>query len=205
MIPVPIGFDDRIRTTGTGTFHCPNCGPNREYKRERRAQYFNVCFIPVFPINEWPEQVTCKNCCAQFDKSVFFHNPELERRARHERPDRIKLVMILMLLRRDHISEAAMHAIEQSFEEESGVVLSREDLENEIAEAQDMEMDPLIDMIKIAQKLQPKSASTVLRYAYLAATVDGTLSDADSRFLDDLRESLGVSEMAFHRITAPVR
>ncbi|MBC8353485.1 MAG: zinc-ribbon domain-containing protein [Planctomycetes bacterium] len=202
MIPVPIGIDDRIRTTGKGAFHCPNCGPNREYLRKRRAQYFNIFFIPVFPINEWPERVTCKNCCSQFDKSVFFYNPELERQEREQRPDRIKLVMILMLIRGDHISEAAMRKIEEVFEAEGGETLSREDLEQDIAATRELEMDPLIDLIQIAQKLQPKGASTVLRHAFHAASSDGTLNEADRDFLEELREALGVSEVAFHRITA---
>lgn len=202
MFPIIFGIDERIHTTGSGTFHCPNCGPNREYRRERRAQYFYMFFVPVVPLNEWPERVLCKNCCSQFTKSVLFYNPELDRQERDERPDRIKLVMILTLLRSDRIPDSALRSIEEVIRVESGEELSREDLERDIAEARAADMDPLVDLIRIAQMFQSKGASTVLRYAFVAASAAGTLSEADSDFLHQLREALGISEAAFRRITA---
>lgn len=201
---VIIGIDERTRTTGSGTFHCPNCGPNRGYRRLCRSQYATFFFIPLVQLTKLAERISCNNCCAQFETSVLFHNPEIERQ---ERAERIKLVMILTLLQGDGlqgdgVSEAAMRSIEAAFQTESGEELSREDLEQDIAEVRDSEMDPLIDLIRLSQKLKPQGASTVLKYAFLAASAEGSLCDAHSIFLEELREALGVSEAGFRRIIA---
>ena len=200
MFPIIFGIGEQIRTTGSGSFHCPNCGPDRDYRRERRAQCFYVFFVPVFPLNEWPELVVCNNCCSQFTTSVLFYNPELDRQDRDERPDRIKLVMILTLIRAELIPEASLQRIEDVVRAEVGEDILREHLDREIAEARALEIDPLVELIRIAQKFKSKGASTVLRYAFLAASATGTLSEEDEIFLDRLREALGISQFAFRRI-----
>ena len=201
---VIIGIDERTRTTGTGTFHCPNCGPNREYRRLRRSQYATFFFVPVVELTSLAERISCNHCCQQFETSVLLHNPVIERQ---ERAERIKLAMILTCLQGDGrqgdgISEAAMRAIAEAFRAESGEDLSRHDLEQDIAQARTLEMDPLIDLIRISQKLKPQGASTVLKYAFVAASAEGSLPEAQSTFLQELREALGVSEDRFRRIIA---
>jgi hypothetical protein len=201
---VIIGIDERTRTTGTGTFHCPNCGPNREYRRLSRGQYATFFFIPLVQLTKLSEGISCKNCCTQFETSVLFHNPEIERR---ERAERIKLVMILTSLQGDRsqgdgMSEAALRVIEEAVYDDGGEKLSRDDLQQDIAEASALEMDPLIDLIRLSQKLQPQGGSTVLKYAFLAASAEGSLSEGHSIFLQELREALGVSEAGFRRIIA---
>jgi hypothetical protein len=100
------------------------------------------------------------------------------------------------------VSEAALRTIEEAFHAESGEELSRADLEQDIADARAAEMDPLIDLIRLSQQLKPRGASTVLKYAFLAAAAAGSLSEAHSSFLQELREALGVSEVGFRRIIA---
>ncbi len=126
---VPIGIGPRIRSTGKGKFHCPNCESRQPYRRECRAQYFYLCFLPVIPLNEWPEYVLCENCCQQFDKSILFHNPNIDREEQERRPDRIKSAMIVMLLREKSISEAALACVEAAFLAEGGEAITRAELE----------------------------------------------------------------------------
>ena len=201
---VIIGIDERTRAVGSGKFNCPNCGPNREYRRLRRSQYATFFFIPLVQLAKLAETIYCNNCCRQFDTSVLFHNPEIERQ---ERAQRIKLVMILTLLQGDElpgdgVSEAAKRTIEDAFHAESGEELLRADLEQDIADARAAELDPLIDLIRLSQQLKPQGASAVLKYAFLAASAAGSLSEAHSIFLQELREALGVSDAGLRRIIA---
>lgn len=200
MFPIPIGIGERLTTTGSGKFQCPNCGGNREYRRERRAQYFYLCFVPLVPLNEWPERVVCTNCYSEFDKSVFFFNPDIEREERERRPDRIKLVMILAVLCEESVSAAAMARIQAAFQAEGGEAMTREGLAREIEDTRQLELDPLIELIQISQQLKPKGPSTVLKYAWLAATSDGAVSERQEELLGQLREALGISEVAYQRL-----
>jgi hypothetical protein len=56
---------------GTGTFHCPNCGGDREYEHRTARRFFTLFFIPVIPLNKVGEAVRCKTCRTRFDPVVL--------------------------------------------------------------------------------------------------------------------------------------
>lgn len=56
---------------GAGTFHCPNCGGDREYEHRNARRFFTLFFIPVIPLNKVGEVVRCNTCRTRFDPVVL--------------------------------------------------------------------------------------------------------------------------------------
>jgi len=56
---------------GTGQFHCPQCGGDREYEHRTARRFFTLFFLPVIPLNKVGEVVRCKTCRTRFDPAVL--------------------------------------------------------------------------------------------------------------------------------------
>jgi len=56
---------------GTGSFHCPNCGGDRQYEHRTARRFFTLFFIPVIPLNKVGEVVRCTTCRTRFDPAVL--------------------------------------------------------------------------------------------------------------------------------------
>jgi hypothetical protein len=56
---------------GTGQFHCPNCGGDRDYEHRTARRFFTLFFIPVIPLNKVGEVVRCNTCRMRFDPAVL--------------------------------------------------------------------------------------------------------------------------------------
>lgn len=56
---------------GTGQFHCPNCGGDREYKHQTARRFFTLFFVPVIPLDKVGEVVQCQTCRVRFDPAVL--------------------------------------------------------------------------------------------------------------------------------------
>lgn len=56
---------------GTGQFHCPNCGGDREYKHQTARRFFTLFFVPVIPLDKVGEVVRCQTCHVRFDPAVL--------------------------------------------------------------------------------------------------------------------------------------
>jgi hypothetical protein len=56
---------------GTGQFHCPNCGGDRDYKHQTARRFFTLFFLPVIPLDKVGEAVQCQTCRQRFDPVVL--------------------------------------------------------------------------------------------------------------------------------------
>ncbi len=56
---------------GTGQFHCPHCGGDREYEHRTARRFFTLFFMPVIPLDKVGEVVRCKTCRTRFDPIVL--------------------------------------------------------------------------------------------------------------------------------------
>jgi len=56
---------------GTGQFHCPNCGGDREYEHRTARRFFTLFFVPVIPLDKVGEVVRCRTCRTKYDPIVL--------------------------------------------------------------------------------------------------------------------------------------
>ncbi|MBO0837911.1 MAG: zinc-ribbon domain-containing protein [Actinobacteria bacterium] len=60
-----------FRTTGQGTFLCPQCQTSQPYRYRRGRRFIHVFFIPLIPISGATEHVKCGGCKTRFRTSVL--------------------------------------------------------------------------------------------------------------------------------------
>jgi tellurite resistance protein len=65
------GLSVFFRTVDEGTFHCPNCGGDRSYRRRSGRRWFTFFFLPVIPLRRLGEVVQCGACRTRFGVSVL--------------------------------------------------------------------------------------------------------------------------------------
>ena len=75
---VVFGTKNRYKEISSGSFFCPHCNTNREYKLMQRGQYFSLYFIPVFRIKDLGQVVVCQHCEQAFDPVVLTRKAPVE-------------------------------------------------------------------------------------------------------------------------------
>ena len=85
------GSKVRYKTLSTGQFYCPQCKARRDYELRQARNWFSLYFIPVIPLNQIGEFVTCLTCGTNFQKDVLSlpipSNTPLDRFAREAQAD----------------------------------------------------------------------------------------------------------------------
>ena len=81
----------RYKTLSTGQFYCPQCNTRRDYELRQARNWFSIYFIPIVPLNQLGEFVTCLTCGANFQQEVLTmpipSSTPLDRLAREARTD----------------------------------------------------------------------------------------------------------------------
>jgi hypothetical protein len=65
------GTKGRYKTITTGQFYCPQCKTKRDYELRKARNYFALYFIPIIPLGDAGEFVTCLTCATNFQKDVL--------------------------------------------------------------------------------------------------------------------------------------
>ena len=81
----------RYKTLSTGQFYCPQCKAQRDYELRQGRNWFSIYFIPIIPLNQLGEFVTCLTCGTNFQQEVLAmpipSNTPLDRMTREARAD----------------------------------------------------------------------------------------------------------------------
>lgn len=64
------GFKVRFKTLASIFFHCPTCGGDRQGSHQVARRWFTLFWIPVIPLNQVGEVVTCDTCGSRYDPGV---------------------------------------------------------------------------------------------------------------------------------------
>ncbi|MGI5203105.1 hypothetical protein ACQEU6_16210 [Spirillospora sp. CA-108201] len=65
------GLTAVFRTVSEGTFHCPQCGGDRAYRRRAGRRWFSVFFVPMVPLWRLGQAVECRTCRARLPVSAL--------------------------------------------------------------------------------------------------------------------------------------
>lgn len=90
-----------VRTTkATGTFNCPQCATDREYRHRKVTQFFTLYFIPLIPLGSKGEYVECRSCKGTFITRVLDYSSKSDDKlafmALYEQAIRHTMVLIML-------------------------------------------------------------------------------------------------------------
>ena len=179
----------------SGDFHCPQCGPHNTYKIKKVRRFFTLYFIPIIPLDLLGEYLECSTCQGTFKTEVKDYDPsQYQQQLQSVYMIGMKQAMICMLLADGVIDDDEVHAVQQVFEELSGVQVTEEDLREEIAGIQRQGEDAIEILAAIADELNDSGKEKVLMSAYRIAASDGNVDDSEIAYIYKLGGAMKMSE-----------
>ncbi|MBC6461638.1 zinc-ribbon domain-containing protein [Actinomadura sp. HBU206391] len=182
------GLSVFFRTVSRGTFHCPNCGGDRRYRRRVARRWFTFFFVPVIPLRRLGETVECEACRTRFGVSVL-RLPTV-RQMTEALPAGMRAAVATVLTADGSAGDAsrrrAVEAVRGYGDEEYGdealelaLVSSGHHLDDEIARA--------------GAQLATEAKEWFLAQVVRVALADGPLSDGERQALHRVADRLGMT------------
>jgi len=112
----------------TGHFHCPRCGPRRQFNRMAVRRWFTLYFIPVIPLWNGGEYLECTTCAGTFGPEAMHYDPEA---AQREMLEDVKRVLVLAAIAEGRPTPARLDAVRYQFQRAGGHHLSDEQIASE--------------------------------------------------------------------------
>jgi len=184
------GIRSRLKTIAEGSFFCPKCGADRQYKLQSIRRWFTLFFLPVFPVSApRGEIVKCATCGTGFRPEVL-NTPtsaaltDLIRNAMR--------VAIAAVLRAGDMTDAATRHAAIGAVRGTGI----EDYDDEKltidVDGADISSLPAY-LTPLANGLNPAGKERFVGQVATVAAANGTLSDAEHRVLETIGASFGLS------------
>ncbi|MEV0719156.1 zinc-ribbon domain-containing protein [Asanoa sp. NPDC050611] len=169
---------------GTGQFHCPHCGGDREYEHRTARRFFTLFFLPVIPLDKVGEVVRCKTCRTKFDPIVL------------SRPTTAQLASALpagmraaaaVVLRAGGVSDAAARAAVDAVREAGATDYDLAHVGVDAGQPTEYAIEPLR---ALAGNFTPDACERQLANAVRIALADGPLSQPERDAIHWIAEQL---------------
>ena len=196
-MPFFIIFGTRgVTTSGErGDFHCPQCGPHNPYTIKTVRRFFTLYFIPIIPLDRLGEYLECSTCQGTFETEVRDYDPsQYQQQLQSVYMVAMKQAMICMLLADGVIDDEEVKAVQQIFEELSGVQVTELDLREEIAGIQRQGEDAVEILSAIGDELNDSGKEKVLLSAYRIAASDGNVDQSEVDYIYKLGAAMRMSQ-----------
>jgi uncharacterized tellurite resistance protein B-like protein len=173
---------------GTGQFHCPNCGGDREYEHRTARRFFTLFFLPVIPLDKVGEVVRCKTCRVRFDPAVLRRPTDAQ--LANALPTGMRAAAAVVL-RAGGASEPALNAAVEAVRRAAG---------SGAYDVQQLHADANLPLEAITEALRSLAANFTqeARERYLGDAVriglaDGPLTPAEHEAIRWIAEQLGMT------------
>jgi uncharacterized tellurite resistance protein B-like protein len=181
-------------TKGRGSFFCPQCSGERQYKHQHVRRFFTLFFIPLIPLDELGNYVECQACTGTYKPEVLSFDPTAERRRIDaEFHGAIKVVMIHMLLADGEVEDAEIEAIGRVIAQLSGKEPDMALLREQVGSSAVARRNPVDVAHEVAGTLNVAGKEMVIRAAITVALADGVLAPKESKLLMELAGALELS------------
>ncbi|MFC4052342.1 hypothetical protein ACFOY4_21875 [Actinomadura syzygii] len=178
-------------TLTRGTFHCPDCGGDREYRRRQGRNFFTLFFIPVIPLTKTGgEFIECDTCRGRWNPGVL--NVPTTAQLAHMPAMLLRLAIAQVLRSGDYTNAAAraraVGVVQQAGDagyDDAGLTA---DLGRPFEEVR-------VEMGNAASALAPEARESILRAAAEIALIDGQLSVSEEETLSAVGADLQLTRV----------
>ncbi|TDC82406.1 TerB family tellurite resistance protein [Actinomadura sp. 7K507] len=165
-------------TLSRGTFHCPACGGDRDYRRRQGRNFFTLFFVPVIPLTKTGgEIIECDTCKGRWNLGVL-DVPTTAQLA--QMPAMLLRMAIAQVLRSGDYTNAAVRSRAVAVVQQAGVAYDDNALNGDLARPFD---EVRVEMGRAASALAPEARESILRAAAEIALADGKLSVSEEETL----------------------
>jgi hypothetical protein len=172
---------------GTGQFHCPHCGGDREYEHRTARRFFTLFFIPVIPLDKVGEVVRCKTCHTKYDPIVL------------SRPTTAQLASALpagmraaasVMLRAGGANDASIRAAVDAVHEAGATDYTAQHLQGDVNQPAEFAVEPLRTL---AANFTQDACERQLANAVRIGLADGALNSHERDAVRWIAEQLGMT------------
>ena len=205
MLFIIFGTRGVTTTPDRGTFHCPQCGTQRDYAQKRVRRFFTLYFIPLIPLDQVGEYVECGVCQGTYDLAVLSFDPAAQHEAfMAEFQVAVRDVLIQMMLADGEVSPDEVQAIQVICADIGGFQLTPEAIDL-LAEKAKTRSESVIDTVRRqTPMLNANGKEAVIRAAATVAMADGDFDEREQRFLAALGQALEMSDAHVRGVVAEV-
>ncbi len=181
-------------TPNTGTFHCPNCQGDQDFRQRRVRRFFHLYFIPIIPLNTVGEYVECRACKDTYNTRVLSYNPAAAaEQLEAEYKAAIRSVMIHILLADGHIDDTEVDTVIDIYERISQQRLTQREVHENIDTIRRSGISFTRHLQALQGRLNDTGKETVLRSALMVALADGEFHESEQKMLTQVGLDLGMT------------
>lgn len=177
-------------TVNTGIFHCPRCGPQKNYAHRQVKRWFTLYFIPCIPMGVAGEYIECNHCAGTFGVEALHYDPGAERQ---KTMDEIKRILVLTALHAGPITDARFAGLRSAIGGISDQDCSLQELQFEVSMAQQAQAQMIPYVRHMAGGFTDEGKNAILSTAFFALNDQGQLGPREEQALIDLGTALGMS------------
>ncbi|MDQ1475744.1 MAG: hypothetical protein QOE62_973 [Actinomycetota bacterium] len=184
------GFRARAKAVSTGEFFCTRCGVDRSYVLQQIRRWFTFFFIPLFPVGKpLGEQVKCSTCGTCFRPEVL-STPTSATFSENLR-GAVRFAAMSMLDAGDSSNEAARSAAIDAARRAGAETYDDAWLTNDLGALDSSQLGEYV--APLAQGLNLQGKETFIEQVARIGLADGPLSPSETRVLESLSATLGLS------------
>jgi hypothetical protein len=184
------GFRARAKAVSTGEFFCTRCGVDRSYVLQQIRRWFTFFFIPLFPVGKpLGEQVKCSTCGTCFRPEVL-STPTSATFSENLR-GAVRFAAVSMLDAGDDSNEAARSAAIDAARRAGAETYDDTWLTNDLGALDSSQIGEYV--APLAQGLNLQGKETFIEQVVRIGLADGPLSPSETRVLESLSATLGLS------------
>jgi hypothetical protein len=184
------GFRARAKAVSTGEFFCTRCGVDRSYVLQQIRRWFTFFFIPLFPVGKpLGEQVKCSTCGTCFRPEVL-STPTSATFSENLR-GAVRFAAVSMLDAGDDSNEAARSAAIDAARRAGAETYDDTWLTNDLGALDSSQIGEYV--APLAQGLNLQGKETFIEQVARIGLADGPLSPSETRVLESLGATLGLS------------
>jgi hypothetical protein len=184
------GFRARAKAVSTGEFFCTRCGVDRSYVLQQIRRWFTFFFIPLFPVGKpLGEQVKCSTCGTCFRPEVL--NTPTSATFSENLRGAVRFAAMSMLDAGDSSNEAARSAAIDAARRAGAETYDDAWLTNDLGALDSSQLGEYV--APLAQGLNLQGKETFIEQIARIGLADGPLSPSETRVLESLSATLGLS------------
>lgn len=226
MIAIIIFGTRGVRSTvQQGTFICPQCQDQQNYKHKKVTQFFTLYFVPLIPLGNKGEYVECMGCRNTYitrildlqktidisnrkDSSGVIEEPKAQITSQastapvsieSEKDKAIKKLLLMMILADGKVENAEIVTFHRVYHESTGQTVR--DIYKELDEVRTENKQPHQYLREVNAYLNQESKEEILRACMKIAAADGNIDPSELRMIENFGKALELKPAEIAEIT----
>lgn len=188
-------------TLKEGSFHCPQCECNKNYKHKKVTKFFTLYFIPIIPLERLGEFVECQSCKGTFITKVLdYRKDAASDQFLSEYEKAMKHCMVLIMLADGEIDENEMAMVQKIVNKFGHNDITLDELEQYVKQVEQNREDIATYLKKVTPSLNEHGKEIVIKCALSVAGADGNIDASEIKLIQEMATVMEMSPSHFKGI-----